>query len=150
MARPKKPTEKGFLLLDKKKKTYTEIPDRKTLVDRVTEILNGGTGPSQFAIVPNQTLAFDIEFKISLHEDETKKEKRGRKPKKARKPRKPRKAAEARRGRKPKAKAVVEPAEPAIEAEEAPAKKPRKKRGAKRAAKQAPSAVEGKPAEENK
>lgn len=138
MARPKKNVGKGFLLLDTKKKTYAEVPDRKTLIDRVTRILVGQSGPSEFAIVQDEKLAFDIEFNISFHDDEAKKAKPGRKPKKVRKVRKTRKVRKARkprkapkpvaavpakRGRKPKAKAAERPAQVPPAVEEKPAEK---------------------------
>ena len=164
MPRPKKTIVNEFLLLNRIKNTYIEVADKKVLVDKVTAILTGGTEPSQFVIVPNKMITFDIGLTVSLHEGDTEIKKPGRKPKKVLKLRKPRKARKPRtvrkvrkprsdkgvkRERKPKAAVKAAPVTEVKDAPEAkPTKKPKKKRAPKQA--QAPKLVEEKPAEENK
>jgi hypothetical protein len=76
MARTKKIEKKGFLLLDKKSKTYIEFSDKKTLVEKLTKIIAGGKNPKEIRIVPDKTLSFDLGYTVSIRERAPRKNKR--------------------------------------------------------------------------
>jgi hypothetical protein len=112
MPRTKKLEKRGFLLLEKKKKTYNEFLDKKALVKKLMEIAKSGKSPSDFIVVPHKSLPFDIEYTVSI------KERAQRKIKRTRKPRKPRTKVVTKR----RTKAIKKPVTKAVpKAKEMPA-----------------------------
>jgi len=68
MPRKKKFEKRGFVLLEKKNKTYSEFSDKKALVKKLMEIVKSGKSASDFVVVPKKALPFDVGYTVSIKE----------------------------------------------------------------------------------
>jgi hypothetical protein len=75
----KKIEKRGFLLLDKESRTYTEFSNKKPLVKKLAQIIATGKNPKAIRIVPNKTLSFDLGYTVSIKERAPRKNRRVRK-----------------------------------------------------------------------